>query len=100
MVDGGAGRARNVEHRRRQLERGHNFHMRVMAIFPKRGHLEALVHNALEGVRCCEGAGKEWFEISLGEAIDTINRMMAQNTPQQKPELLGTKRSRDPSPAS
>ena len=94
------GRARNVEHRRRQLESGHNFHMRVLATFPKRGHLEALVHNALEGVRCCEGAGKEWFEISLGEAIDTINRIMAQNRAQQRPELLGTKRSRDSSPAS
>jgi hypothetical protein len=94
------GRARNVEHRRRQLESGHNFHMRVLATFPKNGHLEPLVHRALEGVRCCEGAGKEWFEISLGEAIDTINRIMAQNRPQQRSELLGTKRRRDPSPAS
>ena len=93
------GRARNVERRRRELERCHNFHMRVLATFPKRGHLEALVHNALEGVRCCEGAGKEWFEISLGEAIDTINCIMAQR-PLQRSELLGTKRRRDPSPAS
>ena len=94
------GRARNVEHRRRQLESGHNFHMRVVATFPKRGYLEALVHSALEGVRCCEGAGKEWFEISPDEAIDTIQRIMAQNRPRQRPELLGTKRSRDPSPTS
>ena len=93
------GRARNVEHRRRQLESGHNFHMRVLATFPKRGHLEALVHSALEGVRCCEGAGKEWFEISPEEAIDTINHIMAQNRSQQRPERLGAKRSRDTSPA-
>ena len=94
------GRARNVEHRRRQLESGHNFHMRVLATFPKRGHLEALVHSALKGVRCCEGAGKEWFEVSIEEAIDTINRIMAQNRPLQRSELLGTKRRRDPFPAS
>ena len=93
------GRARNVERRRRELERCHIFHMRVLATFPKRGHLEALADNALGGVRSCEGAGKEWFEISLEEAIDTINCIMAQR-PLQRSELLGTKRRRDPFPAS
>ena len=70
------GRGRNAESRRRQLEAGQNFHMLVLATFPKSGHLEAQVRSELEGQRCTEGAGQEWFEISSQKAIDVVNRVL------------------------
>ena len=66
------GRSRDVEKRRRDLESGHNFHVTISAVFPGSGCMEATVHKKLQMFRSSAGAGKEWFNISVEQAIVAI----------------------------
>ena len=66
------GRSRDVEKRRRDLESGHNFHVTISAVFPGSGCIEATVHKRLQMFRSSAGAGKEWFNISVDQAIVAI----------------------------
>ena len=72
------GRSDNVEQRRKQLEAGQDFHVEVVATFPRMGCLERLVHGRLADKQSRRGAGVDWFEINAGEAIDTIKEVLAE----------------------
>ena len=63
------GRAKDVDARVHQLERGHNFKLQQLAIFPGQGWLERRVHTLLSGHRATDGRGQEWFHVSLEEAL-------------------------------
>ena len=65
------GGSRNVEARRRALESGHAFYVTVVAVFPQYGYLEMPVHQHLDMFRS-KGAGREWFNITSKQAIQTI----------------------------
>ena len=66
------GRSRNIEDRRRHLEKGHNFYMMLAAAFPLLGYLEPVVHERLAAFRSHTGAGKEWFNLTTDQAISMI----------------------------
>lgn len=70
------GRSKNVEARRRQLQSGHNFFVETKAIFPKCGYLERTIHHQIRDRRCKSGPGREWFAISLEDAMCVISKAM------------------------
>ena len=63
------GRAKDVDARVHQLERGHNFKLQQLAIFPGQGWIERRVHTLLSKHKATDGRGQEWFHVSLGEAL-------------------------------
>jgi hypothetical protein len=75
------GRSKDVNKRKRSLESGHNFYVEVAATFPEKGHLEAVVHKRLEAKRSKIGAGVEWFDISVSEALKCITEVLVESEP-------------------
>ena len=66
------GRSNDVQRRKRDLEGGHNFFMEVVAVFPGKGALERCIHARLKDKRSHIGAGTEWFNVSVTEAMVCI----------------------------
>ena len=66
------GRSADPIARALQLQSGHPFTICVLAMFPRAGHIEMRVHDALESKRVRNVAGREWFACSLREALDAI----------------------------
>ena len=73
------GRSIDVNKRKHSLESGHNFYIEVAAVFPEKGHLEAVVHKRLEAKRSNIGAGVEWFDISVPEALKCITEVLVES---------------------
>jgi hypothetical protein len=73
------GRSKDVNKRKRSLESGHNFYVEVAATFPEKGYLEPVVHKRLEAKRSKIGAGVEWFEISVSEALKCITEVLVES---------------------
>jgi len=48
------------------------FKLHVLAEFHGLGHLESRVHAILAGLRNVEGSGREWFRVSLADAVHAI----------------------------
>ena len=81
------GRSDNPEKRRRGLQSSQNFFIEIVARFPERGHLEQLVHAKLHDKRSHDGAGREWFYVTIDEALDTIRQVILEcNTNPSTPE--------------
>ena len=66
------GRANDVAERAKSLEAAMPFHVEVLAEFPGAGHPEGAVHAHLRHCRNTDGKGREWFRISLADAMHTI----------------------------
>ena len=66
------GRTNDVAERTKTLEAAMPFHMEVLAEFPGAGHLEGAVHAHLKHCRNTDGKGREWFRISLADAMHVI----------------------------
>ena len=75
------GRAYNVENRRRQLESGQKFFVKLLASFAGDGHLEREVHEHLAVFRSTSGAGREWFNVTCDQAMQTIRFVQSRHTP-------------------
>ena len=73
------GRSKDVNKRKHSLESGHNFYVEVAATFPEKGHLEPVVHKRLEAKRSKIGAGVEWFDISVSEALKCITEVLVES---------------------
>ncbi len=73
------GRSIDVNKRKRSLESGHNFFIEVAATFPEKGHLEPMVHKRLEAKRSKIGAGVEWFDVSVVEALKCITEVLLES---------------------
>ena len=73
------GRSKDVNKRKRSLEAGHNFYVEVAATFPEKGYLESVVHKRLETKRSKIGAGVEWFDISVSEALKCITEVLVES---------------------
>ena len=81
------GRSKDPEKRRRALQAAQNFFVEIVALFPKVGHLEYLVHAKLHDKRSHDGAGTEWFYATSDEALDTIRQVILEcNTNPSTPE--------------
>ena len=67
------GRSQNPEERAKQLSAGHNFRIVVRRSYGEKGFLEKTLHQRLKCRRVEEGAGVEWFKVSV-EMADTLVR--------------------------
>jgi hypothetical protein len=75
------GRSRDPEKRRRELESGHAYHIELVATFPGQGSLEGKVHDALAPDRNRDGAGREWFNVTVEDAVLTILASLSHDQP-------------------
>ena len=62
------GRSREPEERAKQLCAGQNFRMVVRRTWGEKGFLEKTIHHKLKRRRVEEGAGVEWFRLSVEQA--------------------------------
>jgi hypothetical protein len=77
------GRSRDPEKRRRELEGGHAYHMELVATFPGQGSLEGKVHEALAPHRNHDGVGREWFNVTVEDALLAIIALFPEAAPYQ-----------------
>ena len=70
------GRSCNIEERARDLAASLPFDMVVLATIPSAGHLEMAVHAHLATRRNTDSNAREWFRISLTEALIAIAVML------------------------
>ena len=66
------GRTNDVSARVGQLEKGHNFRLTLLAVFPGMGWAEHKVHTLLKSFRATDGRGKEWFQVNLTQALGAV----------------------------
>ena len=66
------GRTKNLAARVAELERAHNFRMKVLRVYKGLGNLEPLVHRLLAGRRASGGPSKEWFDVSFATAMKAV----------------------------
>ena len=66
------GRTHDVSARVGQLEGGHNFRLKLLAVFPGLGAQEHTVHALLKSYRATDGRGKEWFQVTLAQALFAV----------------------------
>ena len=76
------GSSQKPERRRRQLEEGHTFRMRIVAVFPGAGEFEHQVHRKLAYARVMTGAGREWYRLCPSVAFQAAADVVF--TPAQK----------------
>ena len=81
------GRSSNVQSRIRCLEKGHNFRIVLVAVYPGKGHLERRVHQELKAYQSNSGAGSEWFDLSADYALKVINEVIQQSQEESLPFL-------------
>jgi hypothetical protein len=62
------GRSQNPEERAKQLSAGNNFRLVVRRSYGEKGFLEKTLHQKLKRRRVEEGAGIEWFKVSVDQA--------------------------------
>ena len=67
------GRSQDVKARARSMEVSMPFHLNVLGVFTGYGHLEGRVHELLEPRHNRDGRGREWFRVSLAEAVSAIS---------------------------
>jgi hypothetical protein len=62
------GRSHDPEERARQLSSGQNFRLVVKRSYGEKGFLEKTLHHKLKHRRVEQGAGVEWFKVSVDQA--------------------------------
>lgn len=62
------GRSHNPEERAKQLSAGQNFRIVVKRSYGEKGFLEKTLHHKLKHRRVEQGAGVEWFKVSVEQA--------------------------------
>ena len=66
------GKSHNPEARRASLESGQAFRVEILAIFPRKGCLEARVDQLFDDRRCIGGAGMESIDIPPCDAVAAV----------------------------
>ena len=80
------GRSFCPETRRRSLESCQNFRVQLAAVFKGWGNFEHAVHLRLAHVRSSDGAGKEWFDVSVAEAVKEIAAVVLEEASERAPK--------------
>ena len=65
------GRSADPEARRKEMQASQPYFAELVATFPRKGHIEGLVHTTLSAYRH-EAPGREWFEVTTHKALDAI----------------------------
>ena len=68
------GRSSNPEARCERLQVSQAFFVRLVATFPGAGDLEHKVHERLASRRVLGGPGREWFFVTVDEALTAIGQ--------------------------
>ena len=66
------GRTKNLAVRVQQLEKSHNFRMKVLRVYNGMGNLEPIVKDLLKSRRANQGAGTEWYDVSFATAMRAV----------------------------
>ena len=66
------GKTKNLAARVAQIEKGHNFRMKVLRVYRGLGNLEVIVHRLLANKRASGGIGAEWFDVSFATAMKAV----------------------------
>ena len=70
------GRSKHAASRAAELERSQPFRIKVLATFAGQGYLESRIHKRLAH-RCVKlGSGREWFDVSIEEAVREVSQAM------------------------
>jgi hypothetical protein len=78
------GKSANPEARRKALESSQNFRVRLCAVFRGWGKHEHAVHQHLANQQSTDGAGKEWFHMSLLEAVKVISETVMEEASEER----------------
>jgi len=78
------GRSANPESRRKALESSQNFRVRLGAVFRGWGKYEHAVHQRLVKQQSTDGAGKEWFNVSLPESVKAISETVLEEASEER----------------
>jgi len=78
------GKSANPESRRKALESSQNFRVRLCAVFKGWGKHEHAVHQRLANQQSTDGAGKEWFNVSLPEAVKAISETVLEEASEER----------------
>ena len=70
------GGSNKTEARRCSLQSGHNFWMETLAVFPGKGRHEIPIHWKLRAFYSRRGAGVEWFDIHVSEAVGVVSKLI------------------------
>ena len=62
--------------RRAGLQAGQNFWVETLAIFPGKGYLEIPIHKKLKAFLSSRGAGVEWFDIHVSQAVGVVSNLI------------------------
>ena len=62
--------------RRAGLQAGQNFWVETLAIFPGKGYLELPIHKRLKAFLSSRGAGVEWFDIHVSQAVGVVSNLI------------------------
>ena len=73
------GRSDSPTNRALDIQRTQCFWASVVATFPQQGYHETSVHEILKAHRV-RGPGREWFSVSVEQAIKTIATILGQHT--------------------
>ena len=70
------GRSKNIPNRVADLEESHPFRIKAVATFAGQEYLETQIHRRLAH-RCVKfGSGREWFDVTVEEAVREISQAM------------------------
>ena len=84
------------ESRRRGLQSSQNFWVETLAVFPKKGHLEPKIQKKLEAVLSGRGAGIEWFDIHVSQAVGVVSGLIQElEAEEAKAEAQDTKKAKE-----
>ena len=68
--------AQNTQQAERRNLRDQPFRIKVLATFAGQGYLESRIHKRLAH-RCVKlGSGREWFDVSIEEAVSVVSQAM------------------------
>ena len=74
------GRSSNPARRCRDLESGHVFQMKLIAVWPGAGSCETAAHRALQAFIRVPGPSREWFHASAAEVYAAVALCMGAAT--------------------
>ena len=66
------GKTKNLAARVAEMEKAHNFRMKVLRVYRGLGNLEVIVHRLLASKRASGGSGTEWYDVSFATAMKAV----------------------------
>ena len=78
------GRSKNPVQRALDLQESQPYHIRLHALFWSQGHREKDVHAQLASFQVRDAPGREWFELPVQHACQSISRVLFSSQPKSR----------------